>query len=424
MKLSFRQKIFLLVFLVNTCLINPGMSMHYVLARSIALDCTFAVGSGRYWDAVPFGGNWYPAIAPGLGFLEVPLVWLGEMIQEAFLDWRIIPERDLHVMFGNGGIGCALGMVTTTLFSGFAAVVFYDLLILLKVNSKIARRTTLLFMFSTFAWYLSVTRSQRMPAMALSLTAVYLLLRGVAEKRQHLIATAGLAVAASSVVEYVTGLFLFPLLFYTWKKRVNLLYLLVPALLGPVILGAYNYTCFGNPLTFGEQYYRYGSSPSLLSRFNTPLYIGLFGLLFSPAHGLVFYAPVVFYGLFGVKAFYREWKKEVILFLSFILIILCFYGSWDDWEGGMSLGPCFLTVALPYFVLPIAFLDAQREYLKWGFSVTACVGFLVNMMLITVGLGVRSGTLWEWAPFQLWPLFLTGKFKFLLYRILWYLWPW
>jgi len=211
MKLSFRQKIFLLVFLVNTCLINSSVSIHYVLARSIVWNRSFVVPE-RHWDAVPFGGVYYSAVAPGLGFLEVPLVWLGEMVQEALLDWRLISERDIHVIFGSGGIGCTLGMVTTTLFSGFAAVVFYELLILLKANSKIARRTTLLFMFSTFAWYISVTRSQHVPAMALSLAAVYLLLRGVAENRPRLIVTAGLAVAASSVIEYVTGLFFFPLL--------------------------------------------------------------------------------------------------------------------------------------------------------------------------------------------------------------------
>ena len=90
----------------------------------------------------------------------------------------------------------------------------------------------------------------------------------------------------------------------------------------------------------------------------------------------------------------------------------------------MSLGPCFLTAALPYFIFPAAFPDAQGKYLKWTLSVTMSVGFLVNMMLITVGLGVRSGALWEWAAFQLWPLFLEGKFKFLLYRIFRYFWPW
>jgi len=416
MKLSFRQKIFLLVFLVNICLISPGVSMHYILAQSIVWDLSFVV-PGRYWDAVPFGGVYYSVLAPGSSFLEAPLVWLGKMIQETLLDLRLISNREIHVIFGDGGIVCALSMVTTSLFSGFAAIVFYDLLILLKVNSKTARKTTLLFMFGTFAWYLSVTGSYHVSAMALSLAAVYWLLRGVAENRPHLIATAGLAVAASSVVEYVTGLFLFPLLLYAWKKRANPLFLLVPALLGPIILGAYNYTCFGNPLTFGEQYYRWSSSPSLLGKFNTPLYIGIFGLLLSPAHGLVFYAPVVFYGLFGVKAFYRRWKKEAILFLSFILIILCFYGSWNDWTGGKILAPCYLTVALPYLILPTAFPNSQRKYLKSTFLVTTGVGFLVNTMLVAVGLGVRSGTIWEWAPFQLWPLFLAGKFKFLLYRI-------
>ncbi|MEM2914699.1 MAG: hypothetical protein QXH91_04790 [Candidatus Bathyarchaeia archaeon] len=400
--------------------------MHYVLARSIAWDMTFEV-SRNFYDAAPYSGKYYSQLAPGLGFLATPLVWLGERIQNTVLKLHWISERSIHVMLGQGGVGNVLGIITVTLLSALAAVTFYDFLSLLKVNSKKRLSLTFLLMFGTFIWSNSVRMSHHVPAMFLSLTAVVFAIKYNISKNPRFIMMTGLAIGASSVIEWMTGIFLFPLAWYIWKKQGNP-FLLFPALIGPIIIGCYNYLCFGNPLIFGEQLKSFGvpSQSSLLEQFNTPIYLGLFGLLFSPYRGLFLFAPITLMSFLGVKPLYQKWRDESILFALMITLILLPYSAWSDWAGGFAFGPRFLTSIVPYTITPLAFCNLTNKKLLTIYRFLFVVSCFINLVSVTAtDYRTRLSEDGLFVPVFILALqnLMAGDMNFLLYKILWYFLP-
>ncbi len=81
--------------------------------------------------------------------------------------------------------------------------------------------------------------------------------------------------------------------------------------------------------------------------FQTPLTVGLPGLLVSPARGILFFIPTFF---FGILVLLR--RKDIqctsggLLFVSLSLVysvsLLLVYSKWHDWHGGWYWGPRYL----------------------------------------------------------------------------------
>jgi hypothetical protein len=416
MKLSFRERIFIVVFAVNTFLINPPLGLPYyalILAQAIIENRAFYVNYEGI-DTVYFNGHFYSALAPGLGFLSVPLTWIGRMLDHFF-------ERKLiKALFAKPGLSGFFATITVTLSSAVATIIFYELLTILKIDQRKAERIALLLMFSTFLWPYSVNLAHHVPAMLFGLLAVYCAIRGVNTGFKLLLVITGFFLGLASVTEYAAGLFLFPLIWYYWKKRQNPL-LLCGALIGPFLIGLYNYACFNSPFIIAEQL-KY-SDISLINRFSTPIWLGLFGLLFSPARGLIFYAPIVILGLFGVKSLYKQWRDEAVLFLLLILSILFLYSCWHDWGGGLSYGPRFLVIILPYFVLPLAFSNLKVNFFtKWLFLILCVTGFFINLVpILTVSVFTTPyEDIFVWQFLTLLPKFMVDPMRFSMYRVLQY----
>ncbi len=114
---------------------------------------------------------------------------------------------------------------------------------------------------------------------------------------------------------------------------------------------AYNLARFGSPLQTG-----YGAESAM---FNTPLLVGLAGLLFSPGRGLFLYFPLMLIGLAAMPALARRAPEIGVAAVVTLLTLLLLYARWWQWEGGWCWGPRFLLPALPLFILPLACL-------RWG----------------------------------------------------------
>jgi hypothetical protein len=117
--------------------------------------------------------------------------------------------------------------------------------------------------------------------------------------------------------------------------------------LGIIPLLAYNAVAFGNPFEQG-----YGSKP-----FDTPIPIGLYGLLLSPSRGLFVYAP---YLLFAVAALGLAWRArgEVAARLRGLgiaaIATLLLYATYTEWWGGRVFGARFLDDVAPVLFAALA----------------------------------------------------------------------
>jgi hypothetical protein len=116
---------------------------------------------------------------------------------------------------------------------------------------------------------------------------------------------------------------------------------------GALPLLAYNALAYGDPLEQG-----YGAKP-----FDTPVLLGLYGLLLSPSRGLLVYAP---YLIFALAALVLAWRRpgEVARrlrgFSVVWLAVLLLYATYAEWWGGRVFGPRFLDDLAPLLFAALA----------------------------------------------------------------------
>jgi hypothetical protein len=107
---------------------------------------------------------------------------------------------------------------------------------------------------------------------------------------------------------------------------------------------------------------------------------GLFGFLFSPAKGLLFFSTTIIIGLFGIKVF---WIKQRLIFFATLLITatyLIIFSLNFAWHGSIwSYGPRYILPIIPFLYLPIIYLKPN----KWVF-VTLFFAFILQIELISV----------------------------------------
>jgi 4-amino-4-deoxy-L-arabinose transferase-like glycosyltransferase len=120
-----------------------------------------------------------------------------------------------------------------------------------------------------------------------------------------------------------------------------------PVLVAVIIWLAYNYGRFGNPLDTGLLH-----DPNV--RFDTPLFVGLHGLLLSPGRSLLLYAPLSLAGLLALWRSRREAPSATVFCSLHILVFLLLVAKMHQWDGGESYGPRYLVPILPFVTLPVA----------------------------------------------------------------------
>jgi hypothetical protein len=159
-------------------------------------------------------------------------------------------------------------------------------------------------------------------------------------------------------------------------RPVRLAVALVGVAIGALPLVAYNYIAFGNPLEQG-----YGTKP-----FDTPIQMGLYGLLFSPSRGLFVYCPYLVFAFLALVRALR-WPGEVAARLRGLFVVwlatLVLYATYTEWWGGRVFGARFLDDLAPVLFTALA----------WGTSVG-----LLRSVFAKVVFGALS--LWSLVIFQ------------------------
>ena len=149
-----------------------------------------------------------------------------------------------------------------------------------------------------------------------------------------------------------------------WRAPGRLLRIVLGGLPMAALLGAYNAACFGSP-------FRLSSGLEKDAAFRELARQGLFGigvpkpailgrLLADPSKGLLVLSPLLALVPAGLAAARR--KLPAASFAALLLVppaILLTYGGYPNWHGGFTVGARYLVAALPFLLLPLA-------YLRWG----------------------------------------------------------
>ena len=122
-----------------------------------------------------------------------------------------------------------------------------------------------------------------------------------------------------------------------------------------VILAAYNGYYFGSPFEFGQTVaskiiaLRDTGSESL---WQSSWWESLPGLFISPSRGLVWFSPVLLFGVISAGAVWREPRYRLLIPLqAAVVLMILVAGKWVDWIGGLTWGYRSIIDTTPFLAL-------------------------------------------------------------------------
>ena len=116
---------------------------------------------------------------------------------------------------------------------------------------------------------------------------------------------------------------------------------------------------------------------------------GLFGLLFGAGKGLVFFVPIAVVGGLLWKTFYDEHRKLFWIVAAAVAFRMLFIASRSDWHAGICIGPRFLLLVIPFFLIPMALWLKNQEALRFtrSFGVVTAGALLCSIEQLYFCLG-------------------------------------
>jgi hypothetical protein len=271
------------------------------------------------------------------------------------------------------------------LFAALSCSIFFLFALGLGFSDPSSLILTLFYGLGTMVWPYSKFLMTESLQNCLLLATVYLLFvqRAGALVRPRAMLLAGacfgllLSVRASAVI------LLPPLAFYWFFRNrdrrlvLPILTFAVPTLLLSIPQLVYDHARFGSVLSTGYS----------TALFGTPLFVGLYGYLFSPGKSFFLYAPVSLLFFWGIGPFFRRARPEAVLFLLILALIPLKYAGWWVWSGDPAWGPRYLLILTPFLLLPAGELlervMADRGVWRRG-AVAALFWLSVTVQLLAV----------------------------------------
>lgn len=163
----------------------------------------------------------------------------------------------------------------------------------------------------------------------------------------------------------------------------------IPIAIAGGLLLLYNFARFGSLFETG---YHFDSGEG----FTTPIWQGLWGLLFSPYRSVLLHTPLLLASLVAMPGFVHRHRWEGITIIALSVALICLYSIWWMWWGGYAWGPRFLVPLTPLWVLPLAPLleraTSQQPSSRtprfrvaiWLFAGLAFISFAVQVLAVSI----------------------------------------
>jgi hypothetical protein len=234
----------------------------------------------------------------------------------------------------------------------------------------------------TFAWFYARTFMSEPPSMLCALLTFYGLVRYSARPRMTWLIVSGAAAGGMLLLRIANAVLLPPLgiwlLWMLWhhcslgsRLRASASWVL-PIVASLIAIATYNWLRFGTILETGYA--------DQAHAFDTPLYVGLYGLLFSSGKSVFVYAPILLASIVG----WFKLRRVRWLLATLVVAYVIFYARYDWWYGGGPWGPRFIAVILPFLCLPLATLvpRSRKAWLTLGGLAALSVGVQVLSVVV------------------------------------------
>jgi hypothetical protein len=160
-----------------------------------------------------------------------------------------------------------------------------------------------------------------------------------------------------------------------YRERKTFLWMLAPFVALSASVATYNFLMF------------HSFSGSYASNFNEPFFLGMAGLLLSPARGLLIYFPLALFAALSVCAFGKHSYSKMNLFYLMlsvaILLSVTLVEKWNIWYGGWCYGPRLLTEIQPLLlllVIPAWQMICRNRFFQIAFGICLIGSVSVQMI--------------------------------------------
>jgi len=304
-------------------------------------------------------------------------------------------------------IGKALGASQLGSFFVISAFALINVFLIIKISEFLGAKKIaavfagLIFLFATPSFSYATTLYQHHISTFLLLMAVFFVIRK--KESWFNLFLVWFLVAVSLSVDYpnfflmlpvglVAFLRIFKIKTLSKKYKVLVKPILLTSFFGltiPLVLfGLFNKNSYGSPFRLSGQVpsvatiskdnkpiFRFftetGKTPennvspkevSTFSFFNSRNILnGLYVHLLSPDRGVIFYTPIILFGIFGAFLLYKKENKFLPLLLSIVLVNLILYSMWGDPWGGWAFGSRYL---IPSYAIMAVFISIAATNLS------------------------------------------------------------
>ncbi len=342
--------------------------------------------------------HYYMDKAPGMTLLAAPVVWAtnavtGAKSYDEVIDIANPKLADFLRLRLELSVACISAILTA-----FAAVLLLDLGTGITGRPAAGLFAALGYALGSVVWGWSTTVFGHAPVAALLLIATWAIWRGTSGAREfsrwRYPLMAGAALGGAVAIEFQAALggiaigvwALWRSREVDWPTRRRLYLLAVAAALvavSPTL--AYNQFAFGTPLMTGYQgVVGFKGMDQGVFGLTYPKPLALNAIIFGLRRGLVWVAPVLVLGVFGLVRLIRtpDTRDLGCLAVAVATIVLLVNASYVYWDGGSSTGPRHSVPAIPFLALGLAPFWAELRQVSAKAAAAALLGISMTINLV------------------------------------------
>jgi hypothetical protein len=315
------------------------------------------------------GGHKYINKPPGVSLLATPTYAIVYGVQRA-LD--VDPNAWLPLTIAAWLCTVATCSVSAALI---AAVLYLHARRAIGVPPRAALGVTLAIAFGTILFPYATMLFAHTPS------ALFLLLAFVLRDDKPLLA--GMSAGFAGICFYPCILAAIVLLvLVVMRSRAGALRFIAGGLPFALLLGAYQWICFGSPFaTTVEGSRGFIDGTLFLGVLRLPNAEVLWRLTFSAHRGLFYVSPVLLFAFVGAVMMIRRrvMRPELVAITAITLLFLAFFAGFNGWHGGWAWGPRYLTSIIPLMAIPM-FYAASIARAVW---ITLAAASIAMQLLAT-----------------------------------------
>lgn len=347
-------------------------------------------------------GHYVSLFAPGVSFLTIPGYILGKTFG--------------YSQFGTFAVIALFAFLNFLLIRSIATFLGAN-----KIASTIA---AMVFLFATPAFAYAVNLYQHHVSTFIILSCLYILLKF---KSIWSLALIWFLIPLSLTIDYPNFFMVFPIALFALGRiipaeikenklilnlKLKALPLFVTALLPIIFFCWFNYSSYGDPLQLsgtvpgvraidekGMPAAPQNIAPENLDKFTNPekqektavsffktrnLLNGMYTHVLSPDRGVVYFTPVILFGLFGIWLLYKKNQPFLSLLTAIIGANFLLYSMWGDPWGGWAFGSRYLIPAYALMAILLA-LVLDRFKRNLAFLMIFFVVFIYSILINVLG---------------------------------------